>query len=117
MGSPPVVYFYTMVKGVGNITSWNTKGLNNESKRKVVSICLKENKSDIACLQETHAVNDRWTRSLGFSSGLWSNGNSNSRGICILWKSKVTKLKQNRTVTSGKENSNTRYIKWDPLQL
>ena len=74
----------TMVKGVGNIVSWNTKGLNNEIKRKLTSTCLKEQNANIACLQETHSTSDRWTRALGYSSGLWSNGSSNSRGVCIL---------------------------------
>ena len=47
---------------------------------------------DLVCLQETHStpeVSDRWLRYFGFKNGIFSHGDSRSRGSAVLVKEGV----------------------------
>ena len=63
----------------------NTRGLSGTTKRRSVFNYYRQ-KCDILCLQETHCVaknQNVWLNEWG-GQGVFSNGQSNARGVCIL---------------------------------
>ena len=73
------------------ILSLNCRGLNGMKKRKEVFQFLKENKSDIYCLQDTHftmemqkTVYAEWN-----SECYFSHGTSKSRGVAVLFGNNI----------------------------
>ena len=73
-----------------NIITFNVNGLaSNEGrvpKKRKIFTWLKAHKCDVALLQETHCTESMqpiWTREWG-GKGFFSNGTSDSRGVCIL---------------------------------
>ena len=78
--------YSNMTINTGNVATWNVKGLNSDTKRQVVKSFTKSEKIKILCLQETHSSStNSWHKSLGFKNAFWSHGNSNSRGVAVLW--------------------------------
>ena len=70
------------------IISSNVRGLRDTVKRRQFYLYLKDKDIDIAFVQETHCtVKDQniWQNQWG-SNILFSNGNSNARGVMILFK-------------------------------
>ena len=73
------------------VVSQNARGLGNYSKR-VKLFNYYSNKSDIIMFQETHSVKDtniEWSNNLSEWDILFSNGKSNSRGVCTAFKRKL----------------------------
>ena len=84
-GLKPLLFNDTAIN-TGNIATWNVKGLNSDTKRQVVKSLAKSEKIKILCLQETHSSStNKWQKSLGFRNAFWSHGNTNSRGVAVLW--------------------------------
>lgn len=68
------------------IISWNISGCNHVIKRKKILIYLKQNKSDIAMLQETHlSAEESEILKWGWIGQVYSSTfNTRSRGVTIL---------------------------------
>uniref|UniRef100_A0A671K8T0 exodeoxyribonuclease III n=1 Tax=Sinocyclocheilus anshuiensis TaxID=1608454 RepID=A0A671K8T0_9TELE len=67
------------------VISWNISGCNHVIKRKKILTYLKQNKSDIALLQETHLSAEKFKR--GWIGQVYSSTfNTRSRGVAILIK-------------------------------
>ena len=70
-----------------NIITLNVNGLRDSLKRRSIFEYYRK-RCDILCLQETHATNDcerQWTAEWG-GKCLLNNGESNSRGVAIMFK-------------------------------
>ena len=70
-----------------NIISLNVRGLQNDTKRRAIFQYCRE-RATIICLQETHSTPDieqKWKLEWG-GNILFSHGESNARGCCILIK-------------------------------
>ena len=68
----------------------NVRGIRDNRKRRKVFSYLKEQGGDIFLLQETHGcakTNHLWTNEWG-AKGYYSNGTTNSGGVCTLVKNK-----------------------------
>ena len=74
------------------VTTCNVNGIRNNDKRNSVFTWLKNIKSDIIFLQETHCHLRKealkWSREWGAHS-LWSRGTNNSKGVAVLFKHKT----------------------------
>ena len=75
---------------MAKIISLNVKGLREKVKRRAIFNYCRE-RADIICLQETHSSSEvekswilEWRGQI-----LFSHGETNARGVCILFKSKV----------------------------
>ena len=69
------------------ILSLNTRGLVNDKKRRIIFKMCRD-RADIVFLQETHSVvgNEQiWSSEWG-NKIIFSHGNSESRGVCIMYK-------------------------------
>lgn len=73
---------------VVEILSLNTNGLADDKKRRDVLYWLKKGKASIILLQETHskAENEKDWKKQWDGNIIFSHGESNSRGVCILFK-------------------------------
>ena len=90
------------------ILSLNVKGLRNDVKRRAIfNYCRK--RADIICLQETHATaeNEVFWQHEWRGKTIYSNGDSNARGVCIMFKaendyniSEIRRDNTGRTITS-----------------
>ena len=68
--------------------SWNVRGINDETKRKLVFGFLRNTKSNLMLLQETYStkeVETRWTREWG-NRIIFAHGTNHSKGVMILFK-------------------------------
>ena len=70
------------------LISYNCRGLNNTKKRRDVFDFLKTKQAHIYCLQDCHFTPDMKNRIYSEWDGecYFSFGQSNSRGICVLFK-------------------------------
>ena len=104
-----------------NAVTLNVRGLGTYNKRKLIYQYLKDNKVDIAFLQETHITDDKIDLIKGEYSGTWINaeGTSNARGVAILIgyrlkkKCKITKIKRDnegRMILCQMEVENQKYM-------
>ena len=77
------------------ILSLNACGLNNDKKRRIIFQYARD-RADIILLQESHSIKEKekiWTAEWG-DKILFSHGESNSRGVCLLYRKRLTiKLK------------------------
>ena len=76
------------------ILSWNVRGANDASKRKLIKMFLKTQKADVVCIQETKwkSCSKGLVRSLAPSSFVdWvaSCYEGASGGVVILWDTRV----------------------------
>ena len=72
-----------------SIYSMNVRGLKDRNKRVQVFSWLKNRNANIFFLQETHSTSDTenaWKEDWGNSNMFFSHGTSNSRGVCVLFK-------------------------------
>ena len=72
------------------ILSWNVRGANDSSKRKIIKAFIRNQRVDLICIQETkiQSMLEGIVRSLGFGRFLdWKamNAEGASRGILIFW--------------------------------
>ena len=72
------------------LLSWNVRGANDSSKRRVIKAVIRSQRVDLFCLQETkiQALSEGLVRSLG--SGRWSNwvaldALGSTGGIMVCW--------------------------------
>ena len=82
-----------MFIGKINCGSLNIRGMRNVLKRKKLYKYIREQKLDIICLQETHSdhkSNHIWQNEWG-SKSVFSNGESNARGVATLLSGKLSK--------------------------
>ena len=71
--------------------SFNARGLSDGKKRRKVFLSMKSKKSDVTFLQEMHCTkesNSLWMSQWG-NKVLFSNGNSNAKGVGIMFSRKV----------------------------
>ena len=82
-------------------TSFNVKGLANDSKRRQMFYYFHEKKLDIIFIQETHSTKakERWWNTTWGSKILYSHGTSNARGVAILI-SKNTPIEVHNVISS-----------------
>jgi len=102
------------------LITWNVRGLNNTTNKKLVKTCLQKWKADVVCLQETKVNkgiegiayqiwSSRWMR-LGYIEGDGSKG-----GILIMWDSRVwtgTKVEEGTYSITCKFESTQNYFSW-----
>ena len=79
------------------IQSWNVRGANDKTKRKLIKVFLKTHKADVVCIQETkwRSSPNGIIRSLASSRYVdlvTSCFEGASGGIVILWDSRVAQL-------------------------
>ena len=90
---------------VVNIISLNARGLADLNKRKSV-LEFYTKRCSILCLQETHATEgevQKYFEQQWQGVGVFSNGTSSARGVCILVKRCLNaKIIQPRTDTEGR---------------
>ena len=87
--------------------SINVRGLADDTKRREVFYWLRKQEFDIYMLQETHSTDNRksiWRSQWG-GEVLFSHGESNSRGVCILFSNKTAFTLHNAIL-----DKNGRYI-------
>ena len=85
---------FTVVGDEIKILSWNVRGANDISKRKLIKAFIKTQKADVVCIQETkwRTSTKRIIRSLasrGYVDWVVSCSEGASGGIVILWDSRV----------------------------
>ena len=88
------------------LLSWNVRGANDSTKRKLIEVFLKTQKADVVCLQETKwkSCSRRLVRSLApsrFVDWVASCFEGVSGGIVIMWDTRVVQL------VSHEESSHT----------
>ena len=79
------------------ILSWNIRGANDSSKKKVIKVLLRSQKQDLFCLQEIkmQVMPDNVERSLGTSKFLgWEAMNStmSAGGVLVVWDKRSLKM-------------------------
>ena len=79
------------------ILSWNIRGANDSSKKKVVKALLRSQKLDLSCLQETkmQIMSDGVVRSLGTGKFLgWkaTNATGFAGGVLVVWDKRSLEL-------------------------
>ena len=73
---------------LANLLSFNTRGISQSKKRKVIFTYCKRKKPDIVLLQETHSTcqtQKQWKEEWG-GEIFFSHGKSNARGVCIMFR-------------------------------
>ena len=101
------------------IVSLNVRGLRESSKRREMFNFLKKSNADIICLQETHSCyeeEENWCKLWG-SEIVFSHGNTNSRGVAILFKKHfkhtrniIAKDTEGRYIAMDLEHGGTHYV-------
>ena len=93
------------------VATCNVNGIRNIKKRNSIFTWLKSLKLDIIFLQETHChlrkESTLWSREWGVHS-LWSRGTNNSKGVAVLFNSKL-----DYHITKEVVDSNGRYINFN----
>ncbi|RVW22690.1 hypothetical protein CK203_099596 [Vitis vinifera] len=79
------------------LLSWNVRGVNESTKRKVIKSVIRKQKVDLFCIQETkvQVMSDRVVRSLGSGRFLdWKalDACGSAGGILICWDKRVLDL-------------------------
>ena len=79
------------------LLSWNVRGVNESTKRKVIKSVIRKQKVDLFCIQETKIqdMTDRVVRSLGTGRFLeWKalNACGSAGGILICWDKRALEL-------------------------
>ena len=72
------------------LLSWNVRGVNDRSKRKVIKLVIRSQKMDLFCIQETkmQVMSEEVVRSLGSGRFLdWKvlNAMGTAGGVLICW--------------------------------
>ena len=86
---PTLLILFTLLCGGMaqlNFDTLNVRGLGQYKKRKLIFNHFRENKTDIAFIQETHSSpekSDRWNAEAGIR-GYWAHGTTNARGAAII---------------------------------
>ena len=89
------------------LVSLNTRGMRDSIKRRKIFSLIREQKTDIAFLQETHATHDvafMWANQWG-NKCIFSHGTSQSRGVALLLSKKLA-----NSVEEIRRDMNGRYI-------
>ena len=74
------------------ILSQNVRGLGNEFKRRKTFNWLHQSQASVFLLQETHStssVEAQWKSEWGGKNMFFSHGESNARGVCIIFKNSI----------------------------
>ena len=79
------------------VLSWNIRGANDTSKRKIVKALLRSQKLDLFCLQETkiHSMSEGIVRSLGsgrFLEWIAMEACGTTGGILVVWDKRSLEL-------------------------
>ena len=101
------------------VLSFNCNGLQDNAKRRQIFHYLKRKKADIVLLQESHCTKKEeniWKTEWG-GRGFFSNGTSNSKGVCTLFKNNfdfklhnVKKDEEGRVLCLDIEIDETRFV-------
>ena len=79
------------------LLSWNVRGVNDSSKRKVIKAIIRNQKVDLFCLQETkiQSMNEGLVRSLGYGRFLdWGalDAQGAAGGVLICWDKRTLEI-------------------------
>ena len=88
-----------------SIATLNVRGLRDPNKRKEIFVYCYKKRFDIVLLQETHSIKDDnnfWRSEFG-GEAIFSNGESNARGVAILFQKRLNaEIKKVSTDKSGR---------------
>ena len=73
------------------VLSLNTRGMRDGIKRRRIFRYLKREKPDVCFLQETHSEKNHLWESEWGGKGVFADGNTQSRGVAILFSNKISK--------------------------